>query len=223
MAIRYISFADQQVLTAENMLNVQYNGVVQVTTYAELATVNAAVNCAYVTADTSFYVRKSANSWGSVGGLATIQASAPTNPQTGQIWFDTDLVLPSGQKVTYAGSETVTATSPTALVNLATATVTLTEPAWVHVSYGVVEPSNTLAADSVSMAVQLSGATTRAASATDYATSYGTSKNSVANDFNYIFNTGATVVTAVAKRTNTASGSSAVKDMYINVMPIRWS
>lgn len=222
MTIRYISFADGEILTAEQMLTLQHNGVVQVGTNNELTNVNENVNCVYVEADEAFYVRKGTG-WGSVGGLATIQASEPSNPQTGQIWFDTDLVLPSGQKVGYAGTETVTATSPTALVNIAPVTVTLHEPAWVHISYGVVEPVNTLAADSVSYTVELSGATTRAPGALDYATCFGTSKNSIANDFYAILNAGTTTITALAKRTNTASGSSTVKDFYINAMPIRWS
>ena len=222
MAIRYIAFADGEILTANQMLTLEHNGVVQVGTFAELSQVNASVNAAYVVDTQSFYVRK-AGSWGSVGGLATIQASEPASPQTGQIWFDTDLVLPSAQKVAYAGSEAVTATSPTALTNLAAVSVVLPEPAWVHVSYGVVEPSNTLAADSVSFTVALSGATTRAASATDYATSFGSAKNSIGNDFYVICNAGTTTITGLAKRTNTASGSSAVKDFYVNAMPIRWS
>lgn len=222
MTIRYISFADGEILTAEQMLTLQHNGVVQVGSNIELSNVNESVNCVYVVADEAFYVRKG-EGWGSVGGLATIQASEPANAQTGQIWFDTDLTLPSGQKVGYAGTETVTATSPTALVNISPVSVTLTEPAWVHISYGVVEPVNTLAADSVSYTVQLSGATTRAPGALDYATCFGTSKNSVANDFYAILNAGTTVITAVAKRTNTASGSSTLKDFYINAMPIRWS
>ena len=123
----------------------------------------------------------------------------------------------------YAGSETITATSPTATGNLAVVSVVLPEAAWVNVDYGVVDPNNTLTADSVSFAAQLSGATTRAVAATDYATSKGTSQSSVANSFTVIMNAGTTYITGVAKRVSSASGTSTISNFYINANPIRWS
>ena len=81
MTIRYIPFADNEVLTAEQMISVQNNGVVQVTTFAELTALEPDVNAAYVTDTSQFYVRKADDSWGSVGGLAVVQASAPTAPR----------------------------------------------------------------------------------------------------------------------------------------------
>jgi hypothetical protein len=93
MTIRYVQFADGNVLTAEQLLAVQNNGVVQVDTFAELVGLDTNVNAAYVETDKAFYIKKADNSWGSVGGLAVVQAAAPSSPQTGQIWFDTDAIL----------------------------------------------------------------------------------------------------------------------------------
>lgn len=221
MTIRYIEFADGSVLTAEQLLDVQNNGVVQVDTFAELTGLATEVNAAYVETDHAFYVKKADNSWGSVGGLAVVQASAPSSPQVGQIWFDTDAILPSPAKYYYEGTETITNSGTyQALSNLAGVTVTLTEPAWVHISYGVVEPIGDNTAG-INYGVQLSGATTRAVGPADAATSFVSGKNSVSNDFYAIFNTGATVVTPVARKTG--SGTVSVVNPYVSVAPIRWS
>lgn len=221
MTIRYIQFADGNVLTAEQLLAVQNNGVVQVDTFAELIGLDTNVNAAYVETDKAFYIKKADNSWGSVGGLAVVQAAAPSSPQTGQIWFDTDAILPNPAKYSYEGTETVTNTgSFAALSNLTNQTVTLTEPAWVHVSYGVVEPVGDNTAG-INYGVQLSGATTRAVGAADAASSFVSGKNSVSNDFYAIFNAGATVVTPVARKTGT--GTVSVVNPYMTIAPIRWS
>jgi hypothetical protein len=221
MTIRYVQFADGNVLTAEQLLAVQNNGVVQVDTFAELIGLDTNVNAAYVETDKAFYIKKADNSWGSVGGLAVVQAAAPSSPQTGQIWFDTDAILPNPAKYSYEGTETVTNTgSFAALSNLTNQTVTLTEPAWVHVSYGVVEPVGDNTAG-INYGVQLSGATTRAVGAADAASSFVSGKNSVSNDFYAIFNAGATVVTPVARKTGT--GTVSVVNPYMTIAPIRWS
>jgi len=221
MTIRYIQFADGNVLTAEQLLSVQNNGVVQTDTFAELVGLDTNVNAAYVETDKAFYIKKADNSWGSVGGLAVVQAAAPSSPQTGQIWFDTDAILPNPAKYSYEGTETVTNTgSFAALSNLTNQTVTLTEPAWVHVSYGVVEPVGDNTAG-INYGVQLSGATTRAVGAADAASSFVAGKNSVSNDFYAIFNAGATVVTPVARKTGT--GTVSVVNPYMTIAPIRWS
>jgi hypothetical protein len=221
MTVRYINFADGEVLTAEQLVGVQDNGVIQVTTFAELTALESTVNAAYVTDTSQFYVRKADDSWGSVGGLAVVQASAPSAPQVGQIWFDTDAVLPNPSKSYYEGTESVTNTAAyQALSNLAAVTVTLAEPAWVHVSYGVIEPVGDNTAG-ISYGVQLSGATTRVVGPGDAAVSYVSGKNSVSNDFCAIFNAGATVVTPVAKKVG--SGSVSVTNPYLNIIPIRWS
>jgi hypothetical protein len=221
MTIRYVQFADGNVLTAEQLLSVQNNGVVQTDTFAELVGLDTNVNAAYVETDKAFYIKKADNSWGSVGGLAVVQAAAPSSPQTGQIWFDTDAILPNPAKYSYEGTETVTNTgSFAALSNLTNQTVTLTEPAWVHVSYGVVEPVGDNTAG-INYGVQLSGATTRAVGAADAASSFVAGKNSVSNDFYAIFNAGATVVTPVARKTGT--GTVSVVNPYMTIAPIRWS
>lgn len=221
MTIRYIDFADGQVLTAEQLLDLQNNGVIQVDSFAELTGVNSNVNAAYVEGDSAFYIKKSDGSWGSVGGLAVVQAAAPSAPQVGQIWFDTDAVLPNPVKHFYEGSETVTNTAAyQALSNLNGQSVVLTEPAWVHVSYGVTEPIGATDAG-VSYGVQLSGATTRAVGVADAATTYVSGKNSVSNDFYAIFNAGTTVVTPVARKIGT--GTVSVTNPYMNIAPIRWS
>lgn len=221
MTIRYISFADGEVLTAEQLVEVQNNGVVQVTSYAELTALEPAINAAYVTDTSAFYVRKADDSWGSVGGLAVVQASAPSSPQVGQIWFDTDAVLPNPAKYFYEGNEAITNTATfEALDNLTAQTVTLTEPAWVHITYGSVEPVGDAPAG-VEYGVQLSGATTRALTAGDTCVSYASAKNSVSNDYCVIFNAGETVVTPVARKLG--SGNVEIHDPYFSIIPIRWS
>lgn len=221
MTVRYVDFADGEVLTAEQLVEVQNNGVVQVTTFSELTALEPAVNAAYVTDTSAFYVRKADDSWGSVGGLAVVQASAPSSPQVGQIWFDTDAVLPNPAKYYYEGNEAVTNTASfEALDNLASQTVTLTEPAWVHVTYGSVEPLGDNTAG-VEYGVQLSGATTRVLTPGDTCISYANAKNSVSNDYCVIFNAGDTVVTPVARKLGT--GTVEVHDPYYSIIPIRWS
>ena len=221
MTIRYIPFADDEVLTAEQMISVQNNGVVQVTTYSELTALEPAVNSAYVTDTSQFYVRKADDSWGSVGGLAVVQASAPTAPQVGQIWFDTDAVLPNPAKYYWEGNEAITNSAAfEALDNLTGQTITLAEPAWVHVTYGSVEPVGDNTAG-VEYGVQLSGATTRALTAGDTCVSYASAKNSVSNDYCVIFNAGETVVTPVARKLGT--GNVEIHDPYFSIIPIRWS
>ncbi len=221
MTIRYINFADGEVLTAEQLLDLQDNGVIQVDTFAELTGISDSVNAVYVEADSAFYIKKSDGSWGSVGGLAVVQAAAPTAPQVGQIWFDTDAVLPNPAKYSYEGSETVTNTAAfQALSNLSGQSVVLTEPAWVHISYGVTEPVGDNTAG-ISYGVQLSGATTRAVGAADSCVSYVSGKNSVSNDFYAIFNAGTTVVTPVARKLGT--GTVSVTNPYMNIAAIRWS
>ena len=221
MTVRYISFADGEVLTAEQLVEVQNNGVVQVTSFAELTALEPAVNAAYVTETSAFYVRKADDSWGSVGGLAVVQASAPSSPQVGQIWFDTDAVLPNPAKYYYEGNEAVTNTASfEALDNIGSQTVTLAEPAWVHVTYGSVEPVGDNTAG-VEYGVQLSGATTRVLTPGDTCVSYASSKNSVSNDFCVIFNAGDTLVTPVARKLGT--GAVEVHDPYFSIIPIRWS
>ena len=221
MTIRYIAFADGEVLTAEQLLDLQNNGVIQVDSFAELTGLSSGVNAAYVENDSAFYIKKSDGSWGSVGGLAVVQAAAPSAPQVGQIWFDTDAVLPNPVKHFYEGSETVTNTAAfQALSNLSGQSVVLTEPAWVHISYGVTEPVGDNTAG-ISYAVQLSGATTRAVAAADSCVSYVAGKNSVSNDFYAIFNAGTTTVTPVARKLGT--GTVSVTNPYMNIAAIRWS
>ena len=221
MTVRYINFADGEVLTAQQLLDLQNNGVIQVNTFAELTGLASEVNAAYVEIDSAFYIKKSDGSWGSVGGLAVVQAAAPSAPQVGQIWFDTDAVLPNPVKHFYEGSETVTNTAAfQALSNLSGQSVVLTEPAWVHISYGVTEPVGDNTAG-ISYAVQLSGATTRAVGAADSCVSYVSGKNSVSNDFYAIFNAGTTTVTPVARKLG--SGTVSVTNPYINIAAIRWS
>jgi hypothetical protein len=221
MTIRYINFADGEVLTAEQLLDLQDNGVIQVDTFAELTGISDSVNAVYVEADSAFYIKKSDGSWGSVGGLAVVQAAAPTAPQVGQIWFDTDAILPNPTKHFYEGSETVTNTAAfQALSNLNGQEITLTEPAWVHVSYGVTEPIGDNTAG-ISYGVQLSGATVRAVGAADSCVSYVAGRNSVSNDFYAIFNAGTTTVTPVARKIG--SGTVSVTNPYMNIAAIRWS
>lgn len=221
MTIRYIAFADGEVLTAEQLLDLQNNGVIQVDSFAELTGLASGVNAAYVEGDSAFYIKKSDGSWGSVGGLAVVQAAAPSAPQVGQIWFDTDAVLPNPSKHFYEGSETVTNTASfQALSNLAGQSIVLTEPAWVHVSYGVTEPVGDNTAG-ISYGVQLTGATTRAVGVADSCVSYVSGKNSVSNDFYAIFNAGTTTVTPVARKLGT--GSVSVTNPYMNIAAIRWS
>jgi len=220
MTIRYQAFADGEVLTANQLLDLQNNGVVQVSNYSELAALDSNVNSAYVKNDGAFYVRKQDASWGSVGGLATVSASAPSSPQIGQIWYDTDAVFPASNKAGYNGQETINATSFTALTNLSPVSITVTEPLLVLVSYGVVSPYGSDATTGLTMIVNVSGDTTRAATFADYAKTIGTQKTTINNSFTTLINAGTTVFTPQAKKEG--SGTAIAEQPFIEVAAIRW-
>lgn len=220
MTIRYTAFANDEVLTANQLLDLQNNGVIQVSSYSELAALDATVNAAYVKNDAAFYVRKIDASWGQVGGLAQIGASAPVGPQVGQIWYDTDAVFPNTQKNGYNGQETISSGSFSALVNLSAVSVTATEPFLAQVKYGMVQGYGSDATTGLTMVVDVSGDTTRAATYVDYAQTVGTQKVSINNSFITTINAGTTLFTPQAKREG--SGTAIASQPWIEVAALRW-
>lgn len=221
MTIRYTNFADGDVLTAEQLLEVQDNGVVQVTGFAELTSLEAGVNTAYVTGDSAFYVKKSDGSWGSVGGLATVSATAPATPVTGELWYDTDEVMPNMAKVTKAGSTTITASSFAVFPAFTAYSLTLPAACWVEISYGFTDGTGAGSADGVTVKVDVSGPTTYTTAASDYATSIGQTFGSAMNSYATVLNTGVNVITMSAKKNST--GATTCSNAWILIKPIRWS
>jgi hypothetical protein len=220
MTIRYMAFANDEILTANNLLDLQNNGVIQVSAYSELAALDAGVNAAYVENDGAFYVRKLDSSWGQVGGLAQIGASAPVAPQVGQIWYDTDAVFPNTQKSGYNGQETINSGTFAALSNVTAVSVTSTEPFLAQVSYGTVSAYGSDATTGSTMVVDISGDTTRAPSYFDYAQSIGTQKVSIRNSFVTVINAGTTLFTPQAKKEG--SGTAILSQPWIEVAALRW-
>ena len=220
MTIRYTAFADNEILTANELIDLQNNGVIQVTSYSELAALEPTVNAAYVLNDGAFYVRKPDASWGQVGGLASVAASAPTSPQVGQIWYDTDAIFPNTQKNGYNGTETISSSTFASLANLAAVSVTSTDSFLALVSYGVVRPLGSDATTGVTMAVDVSGDTTRANTFVDYAQSIGTQKTTINNSFTVVVNAGTTLFTPKAKKEG--SGTATVTQPWIEVAALRW-
>jgi hypothetical protein len=220
MTIRYQAFADGEILTANNLLDLQNNGVVQVTSFSELAALDNDVNAAYVTTDGAFYVRKLDSSWGQVGGLAQIGASAPVAPQVGQIWYDTDAIFPNTSRTGYNGQETISGGSFSALVNLTAVSLTSTEPFLAQVTYGAVSAYGSDATTGSTMVVDISGSTTRAASFIDYAQSIGTHKVTIKNSFITTINAGTTLFTPQAKREG--AGTAILSQPFIEVAALRW-
>jgi hypothetical protein len=220
MTIRYYAFADDEVLTAGQILEVQNNGVIQVSNYSELAALETNVNAAYVKNDGAFYVRKLDSSWGQVGGLAQIGASAPVAPQVGQIWYDTDAIFPNTQKQGYNGQETINSGTFAALTNLSAVSMTSTEPFLAQVSYGVVSPYGSDSTTGLTMTVNVTGDTTRAATYVDYAQTIGTQKTSIKNSFITVINAGTTLFTPQAKKEG--SGTAIASQPWIEVAALRW-
>jgi hypothetical protein len=220
MTIRYQAFADGEVLTANQLLDLQNNGVIQVTSYGELAALDSEVNAAFVVNDGAFYVRKLDSSWGSVGGLAQVGASAPISPQVGQIWYDTDAIFPNTAKNGYNGNETISSGTFSAFTNLGAVSVTTTEPYLAQIRYGCVSAYGSDATTGLTIVADISGATTRAASYVDYAQSIGTQKVSVNNSFITIINTGTTLITPQAKKEG--SGTAIASQPWIEVAALRW-
>lgn len=221
MTIRYTNFADGDVLTAEQLLGVQDNGVVQVDGFAELTTLEAGVNTAYVVGDSAFYVKKSDGSWGSVGGLATVSATAPATPVTGELWYDTDEIMPNMAKTAKAGSTTITATSFAVVPSFTAYSLTLPAACWVEISYGFTDGTGAGALDGVTTKVDVSNATTYTSAASDYATAIGTTFGSATNTYATVLNSGVNVITMYAKKNST--GATTVSNPWILIKPIRWS
>lgn len=221
MAIRYTNFADGDVLTAEQMLDVQDNGVVHVDSYAELNSLASGVSTAFVISEGAFYIQKSDGTWATVGGLATVAASAPTSPVTGELWFDTDEIMPEMQKVTKAGLTSITTTGFTAVNGFNHVTVNATEAIWVEISYGFTNATGASSADGLSVKVDITGATTRVAGAEDYATGSGTTPGSAMNTFAVVLNDGNNDIQMFAKKNGT--GTTEVNNPWILIKPIRWA
>lgn len=221
MTIRYTNFADGDVLTAEQMLDVQDNGVVQVTGFAELSTLAATVNVAYVTADSAFYVKKSDSSWGSVGGLAAVSASAPASPQTGQLWFDTDLILNDPVNHVKSGSTTITATAFAVVPGWTHYDLTVEEPMICTVVYGWADGTGAASTDGLTVKVDVSGVTTRLAGAEDYVNATGTTFGTKVNEFTATLNAGVNTLTMQAKKNST--GATTGSNFFIKIKPIRWA
>jgi hypothetical protein len=220
MTIRYQAFADGEILTANNLLDLQNNGVVQVDNYSELSALDNEVNAAYVLNDGAFYVRKIDASWGQVGGLAQIGASAPVAPQVGQIWYDTDAIFPTTNRSGYNGDEAITSGTFGALTNLTAVSVTATEAFLAQVSYGCVSAYGSDATTGLTMVADITGSTTRPATYVDYARLIGTQKVSINNSFITIINAGTTLITPQAKKEG--SGSAIASQPWIEVAALRW-
>lgn len=221
MTIRYTNFADGEVLTAEQMLDVQDNGVVQVTSFSELTSLAATVNTAYVINDHAFYVKKGDGSWGSVGGLAAVSASAPASPQTGQLWFDTDLILADPVNHIKSGSTTITATTFATVPGWQHYDLTVEEPMICTIVYGFADGTGAAATDGLTVKVDVSGATTRLAGAEDYVNATGTTFGTRTNQFTAILNTGVNTITMEAKKNST--GATTGSNLFIKIIPIRWA
>jgi hypothetical protein len=221
MTIRYTNFADGDVLTAEQMLDVQDNGVVQVTSFSELSTLAATINTAYVTADSAFYVKKGDGSWGSVGGLAAVSASAPSTPQTGQLWFDTDLIINDPVNHVKSGSTTITATSFATVPGWQHYDLTVEEPMICTIVYGFADGTGAAATDGLTVKVDVSGATTRLAGAEDYVNATGTTFGTRTNTITTTLNAGVNTITMEAKKNST--GATTASSLFIKIIPIRWA
>lgn len=221
MTKRYTDFADGDVLTAEQLLGVQDNGVVQVTSFSELSTLASGVNVAYVTGTSAFYVKKLDGSWGSVGGLATVSATAPVGPVTGELWYDTTDTLPDMTKNSKSGSTTITATSFAAFPGFTAVSITPHSNIWVEVCYGFTDGTGAASTDGATIKVDVSGATTYTAGAADYATATGTALSSASNCIVLTLNSGANTITMSAKKNST--GATTLSNPWIVVKPIRWA
>ncbi|GAA0332842.1 hypothetical protein PV735_38820 [Streptomyces turgidiscabies] len=90
------TFADYEVLTADDVNDYLMNQViVKVDTSTDLASLPTEVKAAYVVDTGLTMARDNTDVWVPLGGVATVSPTAPSNPQTGQLWVMPSQSLPA--------------------------------------------------------------------------------------------------------------------------------
>ena len=220
--IRYSNFADGEILTADQLLNLQNNGVVQVDTYSELAALESYVNTAYCIADHTLYTRKADASWSSTGGLAIVDTVAPTAPQVGQIWFDGQSYKHPVSRQSKA-SEVVSATSWTEIADLSVNN-TYKNPMVINVRFGA-EMVGANADTKVFLRAKATGTTTVPCPYPQYyATHTGTSQSMVMNmnSQNYTATDVNTNIIWKLEAYKSGTGNATLTNIWLECMDERW-
>lgn len=89
-------FADYEVLTADDVNDYLMNQViVKVDTSTDLTSLPTDVKAAYVVDTGLTMARDNTDAWVPLGGVATVSSTAPSNPQTGQLWVMPSQALPA--------------------------------------------------------------------------------------------------------------------------------
>jgi len=100
-------FADYEVLTADDVNNYLMNQViVKVDTSTDLTSLPTEVKTAYVVDTGLTMARDNTDAWVPLGGVATVSTTAPSNPQTGQLWVMPSQALPAPVQGQVAGAST---------------------------------------------------------------------------------------------------------------------
>lgn len=123
MTANYKTLSNFEVATAEEAQSLFMDqAIVKVDTSADLATLPNEVKTAYVLNTGILMARNSVNAWVPQGGAATVSETAPSNPQTGQLWVKPSEVLPAATRgsLVAATSGAITATAWGTVVPTAT-------------------------------------------------------------------------------------------------------
>lgn len=100
-------FADYEVLTADDVNNYLMNQViVKVDTSTDLTSLPVDVKQAYVVDTGQVMARDNTDAWVPLGGVATVSTTAPSNPQTGQLWVMPSQSLPAPVAGSVSGAST---------------------------------------------------------------------------------------------------------------------
>lgn len=134
MTANYKTLADFEVATAEEAQSYFMDqAIIKVDTSADLTSLPTTVKTAYVLNTGILMARNVANAWVPTGGAATVNETAPSNPQTGQLWVKPSEVLPAPVRVQVSGSFPISATTFTDLASGPTAAITVPRACMVQV------------------------------------------------------------------------------------------
>lgn len=233
MGTNYKTIADFEVATAAEAQVFMDQGVQYVDTSDDLATLPTVVKTAYVKNTGVFMTRNISNNWVPGGGAAFVSETAPSDPQTGALWFKPSEVLPKPLRVNITGgSGTVTAVSPTYAQIPSSTTVAFTTPkaVMVVVSFSsqllVSNTANTSTQARVSWTGAMTGDSFNQAGQTglvyQWAPANVQTLNNVTMTFTMAVAAGTTTFKADAYK-NAASGTVQYTSPWLSITPVAWA
>lgn len=226
MSANYKTLSDYEVATAEEAQSYFMDqAIIKVDADTDLAALPTTVKTAYILNTGILMARNVANAWVPMGGVATVNETAPANPQVGSLWIKPSEVLPApvrGYAITSTKNVTATAWANVALDSAKS--IVLPKAAVCYVAYKL--QANGSSGTPISIRMAWNGATSG-----DTYTQMGgimgaTAVTSTAGREQYVttvaLGAGTTNFTVEAQRSNT-SASTSIDSFAINVTPIAWA